>query len=98
MYILQEIPSPSYVQLRRLPATTFQSVGPKTGNILTRTRERIPTWAHVWRPPREFQMTIPPFSDPASTATRSRAPAQTKGSPTLTRARSPAAGSSGDDD
>nr|CAB3446062.1 unnamed protein product [Digitaria exilis] len=28
-----------------LYATTFQSVGPKTGNILTRTRERIPTWA-----------------------------------------------------
>nr|CAB3499547.1 unnamed protein product [Digitaria exilis] len=47
---LKDLPAQSFGaahrgRLRQLFATTFQSVGPKTGNILTRTRERIPTWA-----------------------------------------------------
>nr|CAB3452074.1 unnamed protein product [Digitaria exilis] len=48
------------------PSTCGTSSGKQNGENLE--YEASPRGPHVWRPPREFQMTIPPFSDPASTA------------------------------
>nr|CAB3493711.1 unnamed protein product [Digitaria exilis]CAB3498871.1 unnamed protein product [Digitaria exilis] len=76
MYILQEIPSPQ-----------SRTAAPATGNILTRTRERIPTWAPL---PDDDPAFLRPSKHRASRADRAPAGVDSR---TLAGARS-----SGDDD
>ncbi|KAF8702812.1 hypothetical protein HU200_032644 [Digitaria exilis] len=82
------------------PQQPFNQLDQKPEISLPEPGNASPRGPHVWRPPREFQMTIPPFSDPASTAkplpTRDRVPARTERLAGVDPARSPAARSSDD--